>query len=84
MPSDQRVRRHDGEYGSPLDQLGEPDQCDPRRVIGAARLDLAFSVECQLLAEEEIFGRQLRPRSAADRHERDDVNQQADGGPPHY
>jgi hypothetical protein len=41
--------------------MGEHHERDPRRIIGAARLDLAFSVECQLLAEKEILRGLLRP-----------------------
>ena len=84
MPPDQRGQLHDREHGPPIDQLGEHHERDARRIIGAARLDPAFLLECQLLAEKEILRGQLRPRSDADRHERDDVNQQADGGPPHH
>jgi hypothetical protein len=59
MPSDQRVRLHDREHGSPVEQLGEQDERDPRRIIGTARFDLAFSIERQLLPEKQIFSRQL-------------------------
>jgi hypothetical protein len=74
MPSDERGRLYDREHGPPIDHLGEHHERDPRRIIGAARPDLAFSVECQLLAQKEILRGQLRPRSEAGRHEPDDVN----------
>ena len=45
----------------------EHDERDPRRIIGAAGLDLAFSVERQLLPQKEILRRQLRPRAEAER-----------------
>jgi len=34
--------------------MGEHHERDPRRIIGAARLDVAFTVERQLLPEKEI------------------------------
>jgi hypothetical protein len=63
MPPDQRVRLHDRQHGPPVDQMGEHHERDPRRIIGPARLDLAFSVKCQLLPEKEILCGQLRPQS---------------------
>jgi hypothetical protein len=63
--------------------MGEHHERDSRRIIGAARLDLAFSEEGQLLPEKEIFRRQLRSRSEAAQPEPHDLHQQSDGGPPH-
>ena len=62
MPTDQGVRLHDRERGSPVDQPCEHDEDDPCRIIGTAGLDSALSIERQLLPEKEILGRQLRPR----------------------
>ena len=84
MPADQCVRLHDRQHGPPVDQTREHHERDPHRIISAAGLDLAFSVESQLLAEKGILRDQLRPRSEAKRHEPDDVKQQAEGGPPHH
>jgi hypothetical protein len=83
MPPDQRVRLHDRQHRLPVDQMGEHHEGDPRRIIGTASLDLAFSVKCQLLPKKEILRDELRPRSEAHRSEPDDVNQQPDDGPPH-
>ena len=63
MPSDQRVRFHDREDGSPVDQLGQHHEGDPRRIISPAGFDPALLVKRQLLPEEQILGCQLRPRS---------------------
>ena len=84
MPADQRVRLHDRERGSPVNQLGEHDEGDPRRIIGTAGFDSALPIERQLLPEKEILGRQARPRLKAERHEHEDVDQHAYGGPPHH
>jgi hypothetical protein len=59
MPPDPRGRLDDREHGSPVDQLGEQDKRDPRRIIGTARLDPTLSIECQLLSEKQILSRQL-------------------------
>ena len=42
MPADQRGRLYDREDGPPVDQLGEHGEGDPRRIIGAVRLDSAL------------------------------------------
>jgi hypothetical protein len=58
MPPDQRGRLHDREHGSPVDQLGEQDEREPRRIIGTARLNPTLSIKRQLLPEKHIFSRQ--------------------------
>ena len=83
MPPDQRLRFHDREHGSPVDQPGEHDESDPCRIVSSAGFDAALTVERQLPAKKEILGRQLRPRSEAKRQKPEGINQQADGGPPH-
>jgi hypothetical protein len=55
-----RGRLDDREHGPPIDHLGEHHERDPRRIVGAAGLDLAFSVECHLLAQKESLHGQLR------------------------
>ena len=82
VPTDQGVRLHDRDRGSPIDQSCEHDEGDPRRIIGTAGFDPALCIERQLLPEKEIFGRQLRPRLKAERHEPERVDQQAYSGPP--
>jgi hypothetical protein len=61
MPQDERVRLHDRQDRLPIDQMGEHHERDPRRIIDAARLDLAFSAEGQLLPEKEVLRAHLRP-----------------------
>lgn len=44
---------------SRTDKLRQQNECDSRRVVCAARSDLAFDVTRKLLPEEEVLGRQL-------------------------
>jgi hypothetical protein len=76
-------RLHDRQHGSPVDQLSEHHERDSRRIIGPAGFDPALSVECQLLPEKQILGRQLRARSEAERHESESIDQQLGRSPPH-
>lgn len=80
MPTNQRVRFHNREHRSPVDQLGEHDEGDPRRVIGTARVDPPLLVERQLLSKKEILGCELRPRSETERYQLERVDQQPAGG----
>jgi len=64
MPSDQRVRPHDSEDATPLDQVRQSDEGDPRRVVGTPWLHLPLQVQRKLLPQEQILGGELgmRPR----------------------
>jgi hypothetical protein len=61
VPPNQRVRRHDGECGSPVNEAAQHDESDPCSIVGPTRSDATFRVECQLLSKEQILGRQLGP-----------------------
>jgi hypothetical protein len=67
MPPDQRVRFHDRERGSPVDQLREHHERDPRRIIGPAGFHPTLPIECQLLPKKQILG----PRCERDRRPSD-------------
>src|SRR5262249_23169112 len=56
MPSHERVRLHDGEDATPVDQRRQRTECDAGRDIGPPRLDLALDVQRQLLAQKQILG----------------------------
>jgi hypothetical protein len=60
MPSDERLRLDHREELTPINQPGQRDERQPRRVIGSPRLDLPLEVQRQLLAEEQILGGELR------------------------
>jgi hypothetical protein len=57
VPANERVGLHDGEQRPPRDEPGQHHQRHASGVTGAARLRLAFDVEGELLAEEQILGR---------------------------
>jgi hypothetical protein len=73
MPSNERVRLHDGEDSTPVDQPRQGDECDAGRVIGPPRLDLALEVQRQLLTQEEVLGGELDVRPHHRRQESEDV-----------
>jgi hypothetical protein len=60
VPAHERVGLHNGQELTPVDELGEQDECDARGVIRPPRSDLTFDVTRELLPEEQILGRQLR------------------------
>lgn len=66
MPSDERIRLHDREEATPVDQPRQRDERDPRRIVGAARLPLPLHVQRQLLFQEQILGGELRVRPSND------------------
>jgi hypothetical protein len=59
MPADQRLRLHDQQQLTPGEKARQAGQDDPRRIIGASRLDLSLLVQRQLFAQEQILGREL-------------------------
>ena len=73
MPSNERVRLHDGEDSTPVDQPRQSDECDAGRLIGPPRLDLALEVQRQLLAEKQILGGELDVRPHHRGHESEDI-----------
>jgi hypothetical protein len=62
MPTDQRVRFHDRQDTTPSDQPRQRHEHNPRRIIRAAQLHLAFHVQSQLLSREQILGYKVRMR----------------------
>jgi hypothetical protein len=57
MRPNQRVRFHDGESGSPVNEAGEDGERDPCGIVGPTRSDTTFRIQSQLLSKEQI----LRP-----------------------
>ena len=80
MPSDERVRLHDCEEATPVDQPRQRDEHNPRRIIGAARLHLALHVPSQLLSQEQILGCEVGMRSCRRREQPQDVRGDAQDG----
>lgn len=62
VPSNERVRLHNGERLAPLDESGERHEGQASGGGGATRLRLTFEVQRQLLAEEEILSGHTRVR----------------------
>jgi hypothetical protein len=73
VPSNERVRLHDGEDSTPVDQLRQRDQRNSGRIIGPPRLDLPLDVQRQLLAQKQILGGELYMWPPRRRHESQDV-----------
>jgi hypothetical protein len=60
VPPHERIGPHNRQELAPFDELREQDECDSRRVVRAARSDLAFDITGKLLSEKQVLGRQLR------------------------
>jgi len=81
MPSDERVRLHDREDATPVDQPRQRDERNSNRIVGAARLHLPLHIQCQLLSQEQILGCKLRMRSyRRRRHQAQEITGDAQDG----
>jgi hypothetical protein len=60
VPPHERLGTHNRQELAPFDASIQEDECDARRIVRPSRSDLAFDVTRELLAEEEVLGRQLR------------------------
>ena len=80
MPSDKRVRFHDQQDATPIDQPRQRDEHNPRRIVGAARLHLALQVQGQLFLQEQVLGCDVRMRSSRRRKQPQDVTGDAEDG----
>src|SRR5271163_5348831 len=58
VPGDQRPRPHHNQSVSPIEPATQQHQSETRRIVGTAGLDLALLIERELLAQEQILGRQ--------------------------
>ena len=56
MPSNERVRLHDRQESTPVDEPRQRNERNSGRVIGPPRLDLPLEVQRQLLAQKQILG----------------------------
>ena len=83
MPLDERVRTHDRQQLPPGDEARQQDEGDTGRVIRALRSDLAFDVGCQLLPEEQVLGRELRPGLERQSQQPQQVSEQDKYGSDH-
>jgi len=59
MPSNERLRLHDGQQMPPLDEPGQGDEGNACGIIGPAGLHLPFQVQGQLLSQEQVFRGEL-------------------------
>ena len=78
VPPYERVRLHDREERTPLDEPGEHDECQTRRIARATRLRLAFEVQRQLLAKEKVLSGQLRVRAQTEPSEAQNVDHETE------
>jgi hypothetical protein len=60
VPAHERLRSHDDEELSPVDQSGEHNQRDSGGIVQTARFDLPLDIERQLLAQKQVLGCQAR------------------------
>ena len=60
MPPNERLWTHNRQELAPFDESRQHDECNTRRIVRALRSDLSFDVVCELLAQEQVLGRELR------------------------
>jgi hypothetical protein len=58
LPSDQGLGPHHGQSIAPIEPAAEQYQSQARRIVGTSGLDRALLIEGQLLAQEQILGRE--------------------------
>ena len=58
VPGDEGPRPHDGQGVALIEPAAEQHQRQAGRIVGPARIDLALLIECGLLAQEQILGRE--------------------------
>src|SRR5271156_5513705 len=58
VPGDQGPGPHHNQSVSPIEPAAQQHQSETRRIVGSAGLDLALLIERELLAQEQILGRQ--------------------------
>ena len=80
MPSNKRIRLHDREEATPVDQPQQRDERNPRGIINAARLHLPLPVQRELLSQEQILGCELRMGSQRGRSQPQQVTGDAQDG----
>src|SRR5882762_6464192 len=80
MPSDERVRLHDREDATPLDQPRQRDERNPSRIVGAPRLHLPLHIQCQLLSQEQVLGGEVCMRSPRRRDQPKEIAGDAQDG----
>ena len=56
MPTDEGLGRHEGQGVSPIEASAEPHERQAGWIVESARPDLAFLIEGELFAQEEILG----------------------------
>jgi len=59
VPTNERIRLHDRQQTTPLDESRQGDEHDSCRVIGPVRPYLPFQVQRQLLSQEQILRGEL-------------------------
>jgi hypothetical protein len=61
VPRDEGSGLHDGQSVAPIEPAAEQHQRQTGRMVGTSGLDLALLIERELLAQEQILGRQRGP-----------------------
>jgi hypothetical protein len=80
MLSDERLRLHDGEDATPVDQPRQRDERNARRIVGAARLHLPLRLQSQLLSLEQVLDGKLCARSSSRRDQPHEITSDAQDG----
>jgi hypothetical protein len=85
VPGDEGRRPHDGQGLPPIEPAAEQHQRQASRIVGPARLDLALlieCVECELLTQEQILGRERSSGAQAETQKVDQITQDRQSNQP--
>jgi hypothetical protein len=76
VPADQRHRLHDGQCLPPIEPAGEPGHRNPGGIGCSPRFGIALLIQCQLLPQKEVLGREGRTGAQAQEQEAHGINKE--------
>src|SRR5208337_2800077 len=73
VPGDQGPRPHHNQSVSPIEPAAQQQQRQAGRIVSTSRLDLAFLIKGELLAQEQILGRKRGSEAQAETQKVDQI-----------
>ena len=75
VPGDQGPGPHHNQSVSPIEPAAQQHQRQAGRIVSTSRLDLAFLIKGELLAQEQILGCERASGAQAETHKVDKISQ---------